>query len=875
MKRFYLFALSCLTLTAVSAQVSVPRPVASGVNYSAAAGRSVMPREAGSPAGRSRVADSRLRAAELQRRAAPQKAVALSVEVDTTLCTGYTMTRNGETLRSTTVSYDKYGLRRLVATHETIGWPLGDRQTRYTYEVNADAFWTKRTIETDYVPNSGPPVEGQAWYVSSIVEREMDADGRIHSVTEDDRAEDSFERSVYDYAHAYPGWDGTPRRGCLVEHERRRDGNVEREVYRWYEPAGDYLRAAYETPYNRETAEFFADSVRTTASYLDDGTGQWEVSEVRTDYYRVDGQRCEGYKTLSQDGEEFGTRTIIIEAGDSVTRIEQEYKAATGLWANSQKSVSSGTIFETPLYYDNYYTFANGRWELMRVQRVELVSSSPRVRLYKADFGALVYYAWFTGTESPVILSRVDDDTYVGTDETSGTTTYTYYDNECNVKAAYRVRESVDTPFGEQSGNNSEMDVCTVWVQQPDGTWKQMDSFEYSSMGYTVRHTFNAQGYPERIILFQSNADNPVEEQRYTYTDKGYVVEYYERGVLKTRETFGLMDDGWVSDILYRYNTSGAVTRATRCDTWHNCSRRYDWDKDTDTFTFAQLYTGDDYYTLEDGTQVSISYEAQGDRVVPLSKHEDYNKNYDDGYSYEGTSAIYLWDPVAGEWVGESRESRYNLIYDFAIIYGRSDLIDSYDDHCYFDEEYISSERDPRVAVYGGATWLWDAASKSWAIGSLHGDSVSALSANSITVVSRGGDETRTHVYERNAEGRIVRETETRTFAEAGSKNEVTTTYAYTPEGYLLTKEETEEGRKTVEAYTYERRTVTLTGIDEATPSATLAIEGLSVSAPGHTIRLFNVQGAEVAAGEGGVSAPRAGLYIVKVGNASVKVVLK
>lgn len=878
MKRFYLFALLCLTLTAVSAQVSVPRPVASGVNYSAAAGRSVMPREAGSPAGRSRVADSRLRAAELQRRAAPQKAVALSVEVDTTLCTGYTMTRNGETLRSTTVSYDKYGLRRLVATHETIGWPLGDRQMRYTYEVNADAFWTKRTIETDYCPSGMETEEGKDWYVSSIVQREMDADGRIRSVVVDNKYDNNYyEKSVYDYAHVYYDWDGKPRRGYRVEYERRWNGGevVEKEFFRWYEPARAYLPAGSESSYNSTKVEFFADSVRTTSFYRDALDAPWRENEVVTKYYRMDGYPCEGSKICDSEGYVSGRLDVFIEAGDSVTRIYREYDRATGLWVNEQKFVSSGEMWKTPLYYNNYYSYVDGKWELMRGERVELIRSLPKVKIYKGSFNAVVYYAWFEGADAPVMLNRVDDNTYVGSDTENDITTYTYYDNDCNVKAAYRVRESVDTPLGEQSGNNSEMDVCTVWVLQPDGTWKQMDSFEYSSMGYTVRHTFNDRGYPERIILFQSNADNPVEEQRYTYTDKGYVVEYYERGVLKTRETFGLMDDGWVSDIFYRYNTSGTVTRATRNDTWHNCSRRYNWDKDTDTFTFDQLYTGDDYYTLEDGTQVSVSYEAEGDRVVPVAKHEDYNKNDDDGYSYEGTSATYRWDPVAGEWVGESRESRYRLIYDFALIYGRSDLIDSYDDHCYFDEEYISSERDPRVEVYGGATWLWDAVSKSWAIGSLHGDSVSALSANSITVVSRGGDETRTHVYERNSEGRIVRETETRTSAEAGTKNEMTTTYAYTPEGYLLTKEETENGRKTVEAYTYERRTVTLTGIAEATPSATLAIEGLSVSAPGHTVRLFNVQGAEVAAGEGSVSAPSVGLYIVRVGNASVKVVLK
>ena len=867
MKRFYLFALSCLVLTVARAQVSVPRPVASGVNFSAGAAKPALPRAA--------KPGSRIPAAERLRRNVPQKAVALSVEVDTTLCTGYTKTISGELLESKTVSYDKYGLRQLVTTPG----PDGDRHERYTYEVNADAFWTKRTIETDYCPDGMEPAEGRVWYVNSTVQREMDVDGRVHSIVIDDSCARMYERSVYDYGHVYSDWDGTPRRGYQVEREYRRDGETQKEVYRWYEPAKAYLRASEEASYSRATAEFFADSVRTTSLYYNWDTGQWEVSEVVTDYYRMNGYPCEGRKTVSSYGGTEGSLAITIEAGDSVTTIDQNYDPATGQWVNYLKCVSSGKMWD-PLYYSKYYWFIDGEWALSRTERLELVSSFPKAKLYKGYYGAVVYYAWFEGAESPVMLNRVDDETYVGTESEYDVTTYTYYDNECNVKGAYRVKESIDTPFGEQSGNNSEMDLYTVWVQQPDGTWKQSDSFEYTQMGYTVRHTFNAQGYPEKIIIFQSDPDNPIEEQRYTYGDKGYVVEYYERGVLRSRETFELMDDGWVSDITRRYNNEGTVTRGTRYDTWQNCSRTYTWDKESDTFTFDQVYAGDYDYTLEDGTGVSISYEADGGQVVPVTKRENYYFTRDDGEFTESRSADYYWNPVAGEWVGENCEYRFRSFYEFRIDYGRSDLIDSYDDGNDGYGDNISYDRDSRVVADGSIAYAWDEAAKSWTESERNGDFVTAMDDNSITVVSYGygGDEAVTRVYERNAEGRIAKETETKTFVDGREPETSATVYTYTPEGYLLTKEETDIFQTTIiEAYTYERRTITITGIDDAHPAATatLAIEGLAVSAPGHIIRLFNVQGAEVAVGEGSVSAPRAGLYIVKVGDASVKVVLK
>lgn len=102
-------------------------------------------------------------------------------------------------------------------------------------------------------------------------------------------------------------------------------------------------------------------------------------------------------------------------------------------------------------------------------------------------------------------------------------------------------------------------------------------------------------------------------------------------------------------------------------------------------------------------------------------------------------------------------------------------------------------------------------------------------------------------------------------------------TYTYNPGGQLLTKLQTKGAATLLETYTYRTLTLVITGIDELDPAATatLTINGLSLSAPGHAISLYDLRGARVAQGTGHVSAPRPGLYVVRVGSATTKVLLR
>ena len=89
------------------------------------------------------------------------------------------------------------------------------------------------------------------------------------------------------------------------------------------------------------------------------------------DYYRVDGHPCEGSRSyyVGQSDGGYGDRSIIIEEGDSVTRLLQMYVGASGQWRNSCKFVEKGTLWESPLCYfkDYYYDEDQQEWYLMNM----------------------------------------------------------------------------------------------------------------------------------------------------------------------------------------------------------------------------------------------------------------------------------------------------------------------------------------------------------------------------------------------------------------------------------------------------------------------------------------------------------------------------
>lgn len=882
MKRLYLFALSCLACLAASAQTSVPRPWPMGANSSydvALPGRSVAkPHVNKMPA---RLLRQLPVAPQPSRRGAPGCARRLFPVQDTLLLVDYTLATDGSTTKQTALSYDKYGLRRLLTEYDMSASNGRTRKTRYTYDVDDNSFWTRRVIETDYRPDALEGTDESGWYVNSTVIREPDAEGRLLAIEVDDPCRRWHKQVRYDYDHVYYGADGTARRGFEVERHETQDGVLARKaIYQWYEPTADYLLTDYESPSVRYKAEVFGnDSVRTTRMAYDDGSGLWQTDMVETDYYRVDGNPCTGFLQSVPGAWDYGKRAITIAAGDSVATIDQVYDALSGEWTNDLRTVAWGSMFESPRSSEKYYEYIDGEWVIFCTSATERISETPLMTLYESTYSYTAgyefvnYNAIFPGCEEEVYLTCVDEETLVRTQEQDEGNIYTYYDFNGNVKLVTWLRPGINTPFGDWPGENDGL--YTMCVRQPDGSWLPSDSFEYEiSGGNRVCCTCNAQGYPERIIIYKDSPGNILAERSYTYTEHGYSEEFRASGILLTKRVVELMDDRWVSDITYKYNGDGSLYTAHRTDTWQNCSRTYTWDGND--FVLDRVTAADYTYTEADGSEVTILHKVEGNTAVPTTKVVQYVSTNADGLTLSAECS-WSWDGMNGSWVEQQRTEDYKQEFDFCIDYGPIDRFspaNHYDDG---PDGYDEVEQQAGSVKTDGHISYIRAGENGLVINSRTGSFATYHGGDEATVSLWLPEGCTTTVYTRNALGSIASEQEMVMDENGAVQRRLQRTFTYTPEGYLLTEEEKDEkGAATLATYTYKLRSV-ITGIDDAHPAATatLAIEGLAVSAPGHIIRLFNVQGAEVAVGEGSVSAPRAGLYIVKVGDASVKVVLK
>ena len=870
MKNLYLLALSCLMASAAQAQNLVPRPQDPGMTLQQQKGA----------------------ARRAKRMQVPAKAEPLTVQQDTTLC----VRRTTETDKGFTtwidITYDKYGLRRLVTNTSKTGANSESSKTdRYTYEVSPAAIWTKRTLEQDYRP-SGYQGDAQDWYVTDVVEREVDSEGRITLIRIENPNNSNVETRKFDYSHEYTDDRGNLRRGFEVETERKDAYSTRKEVYRWHEMAGQYLLESIADGYDHRTAVFHTDSVVTTTYQYDYDKGEWQPYYVTVDYYRVDGYPCEGsmsYYPLNEYGNNAsGQRTITIATPDSVTWINQDYDDDTEMWVNRSKEVNYGgeDIWSTPfyLYKDYYFDEATGEWELSGFEQTELIVSTPKVAVIRyTDEDGTEYYANFFDEREEVEIETIGDNSFITREYGSAGTTYTRYDMDGNVLESYRTRSGFDSPVGWQNTSvyASGPLLCSVERQQPDGSWKMLSDYTFDTPdGNTVHVTFNAQGYPDKVtVCLSGNTTDILSEQTFTYTDKGYTVDERQEGGYILRRAFELLDDGWLSQIIYNYSpTDGTFSPATREDRWNDCKRTYSWNGET--FTLSRVTAACPYRYYEDAdTEVSINYEVSGNDVVPVSKEVDVDRS-GKGFS-ESRRSTYLWDADAAEWVGKESNLRIFKHHDNLVVtYGNGDPLDNYydnsSDFSVDDDEVVQAVPLTNFRV----TYKWDAQAKQFVPDVFSGTYVEEDEANNAYTLYEGDNQSLISVttYTRDTQGRATKVTRANLAADGTLTPFSSAALTYTPEGYWQSMTEITAGTGTVtNTYTYERRTITVTGIDELQPDATaeLTIDGLTLSAPGQPLSLYDLQGARVAAGTGSVTAPRPGLYIIKVGSASVKAVLR
>lgn len=371
----------------------------------------------------------------------------------------------------------------------------------------------------------------------------------------------------------------------------------------------------------------------------------------------------------------------------------------------------------------------------------------------------------------------------------------------------------------------------------PDGN----ESYYVSTIGY---YTYSENSVTDVVC---DVAKNPKSET--DYVKDGNVVtktEYwYSDGVKvpaskEVRETVEIGNIVDIKTTSYAYNSS---TEQWDISSFNQSTTLADG---TNTLTY--------YIIADDGTKVPDS--------KSVSKFGDNNS-----YCY-----YYKWDSTLDDWVGTTGYSEKVYVGKELVVNRPQNQLEHFYDPSSkpeFDRSSISIEKCTKQ-------YAWNTDTQSWDVTSMEGYEVSDDGRTSTC--------SRNHKYgltifinEVDAEGRLIRYAD-KDFNNNNELNrEVENRYEYDADGHLIRAfEDFLSGSYHYQnefLYTYGSIT---TGIDNAHVSATgLGIDGRTLSIDGAWLMLYNVAGQCVAQGKGSVTAPTPGVYVLKSGNNTWKMMLK
>lgn len=302
----------------------------------------------------------------------------------------------------------------------------------------------------------------------------------------------------------------------------------------------------------------------------------------------------------------------------------------------------------------------------------------------------------------------------------------------------------------------------------------------------------------------------------------------------------------------------------------------YSYDRNTNQWNFEKgtIYT---YEDMADGFVKQINYKVMADgSQVPYSK--DVYKTLPEGLD----AYFYHWDSDQNDWVGASgysewkypeAEFKYNSVRDNLFRH-----FDPLSTNNYLSEETPCLKGDIKMS----RKYIWDAATKNWK-----------------TKIEKG--------YELSEDGKQLTYKDMKINDEGVTENDIWRTWKINDKGLLLekntyyyVKDESYPGEETTsETYKYddydnvlnetsynknsyyqnERSTTYIygqiaTGIGQATVGG-LSINGRTFTLNGAQLALYNTAGQCVATGIGQVTAPAPGVYVLKSGRMSWKMMMK
>lgn len=498
-----------------------------------------------------------------------------------------------------------------------------------------------------------------------------------------------------------------------------------------------------------------------------------------------------------------------------------------------------------------------------------------------------------------------------GTNEMSIT-----YTNDKGNKEKKNLEKSPDGTytayFNVNTADNDNCDKIFVYDEQKEKVVRMIrinrKGLEYSNNYYTcLLEEKVGEGWKPFInnsvcqgnYLLTTDEQGRVKESR-IYQSDGACYEYYqltygEKNCTSTlihinddNTTWKDFTDEYVVDgnittnITYRYDsdqtkypyTKDVEEKLNNGKDTKDLSYKYDRNTNQWNFDKGTIYT---YEDMADGFVKQINYKVMADgSQVPYSK--DVYKTLPEGLD----AYFYHWDSDQNDWVGKSGYSKWNYpeaTFKYNTV--RDNLFRHFDPIS--TNDYLSKVTQcDRSEMIMNRKYIWDAATKSWK-----------------TKIEKG--------YELSENGKQLTYKDMKINDEGVTENDIWSTWKINDKGLLLekntyyyVKDESYPGEETTsETYQYddydnllcetsynknsyyqnERSTTYIygqiaTGIGQATVGG-LSINGRTFILNGAQLALYNTAGQCVATGIGQVTAPSPGVYVLKSGHMSWKMMMK
>lgn len=498
-----------------------------------------------------------------------------------------------------------------------------------------------------------------------------------------------------------------------------------------------------------------------------------------------------------------------------------------------------------------------------------------------------------------------------GTNEMSIT-----YTNDKGNKEKKNLEKSPDGTytayFNVNTADNDNCDKIFVYDEQKEKVVRMIrinrKGLEYSNNYYTcLLEEKVGEGWKPFInnsvcqgnYLLTTDEQGRVKESR-IYQSDGACYEYYqltygEKNCTSTlihinddNTTWKDFTDEYVVDgnittnITYRYDsdqtkypyTKDVEEKLNNGKDTKDLSYKYDRNTNQWNFDKGTIYT---YEDMADGFVKQINYKVMADgSQVPYSK--DVYKTLPEGLD----AYFYHWDSDQNDWVGKSGYSKWNYpeaTFKYNTV--RDNLFRHFDPIS--TNDYLSKVTQcDRSEMIMNRKYIWDAATKSWKTKIEKGYELSEngkqLTYKDMKINDEGVTENDTwSTWKINDKGLLLEKNTYYYVKDESYPGEETTSETYQYDDYDNLLCETSYNKNSY--YQNERSTTYIygqiaTGIGQATVGG-LSINGRTFILNGAQLALYNTAGQCVATGIGQVTAPAPGVYVLKSGHMSWKMMMK